>query len=1205
MTSPQRNPKQAATFPVRLAIAAVGLLCVGLLGASPASAAFEQVGCFAGSLPGLVDSCKPVSEEKFGEEVQLGGVGGMAVNYTGAGGVPVGTVYAATKVPGEPVRVAMFVPKVGDLEFSLGWEVTNFEAPSYERCGPALSTECPTRVKASSGFADVDVDQTTGNVFVSDGGLNVPSKKYIIVYTPDGSEELTRFGERIAEGSTSESPDKLHSFPPPGAVSVNSAGEVYIFDVNAFDNFYHRLMKFVPKVPGKFDEYEYAGAAEDVGAGFGAAGQPAKPVLDSAGNVYVSSQETSVEMYDTANPGDLPVCSFNFAKGGISGLTVNPLSGEVFFFSYKLPKRLYRLGPCNAATGKFEGKAGEVIVDEFEVAPQRDDLWGLAFDPLRKFSPSRPAGVLYAGAPSPAPNSGVGKGEPGQSSLGYIFAPAEENPPVVEEESFSHITATSAELEALIDPKGFKTRYAFQYITEAAYQEGGESFEGAMEAPLGGGFLAGTGAPESVGATLTGLSPDTAYRYRAVAESHCDPGEPEKACEDAGEAQSFRTFPLEEPGLADGRAYELVSPPNKNSGQVLPADSSIRSCFPRDCKPGDTYVHFPMLSTADGEAVVYEGTSFGNGEGASIENQYIARRTATGWQSVNLTPPLLPKGAQGYVAFDEALSEGVLGQPRPALSPEAPPNYENLYAQPTTDPLALRPLVVAQPPNRPGFGSGEFKLTYAGASADLSRVFFEANDALTEETPFAPAALDGGSAKFNLYEWERGTGELRLVNVLPGNAETAAGAAFGVASANAISADGSRAFWSDEAGQVYVREDAEATQEIPDPGKFLSAATDGSRVLLDNGHIYDLEEETTADLTEGKGGFQGIAGQSEDLSRVYFVDTEVLTGEEENSEGDKAEAGKFNLYAWEEEGGARYVATLLASDNSGGAGLISPTHSWFRFPFARTAQASPAGRYLTFLSLAPLTGYDNTGPCAVIGETGEFVDVPCPQVFLYDSATGELSCPSCNSTGTPPLGHSALRRIKSSTAAPSPLPQPRYLTDSGRLYFDSQDSLTLSDTNEGVEDVYQYEPQGVGNCEREDGCVSLISAGTGTVDSNLLAVDQTGKSAFFTSRDRLVAKDKDELIDLYVAREEGGIAAETETLRPECQGEACQPAAFAPNDPTPGSSSFKGPGNAKEGKAKPRCPKGRRQVRRKGKARCVKRNRNRARTAGRNRGGVK
>ena len=41
--------------------------------------------------------------------------------------------------------------------------------------------------------------------------------------------------------------------------------------------------------------------------------------------------------------------------------------------------------------------------------------------------------------------------------------------------------------------------------------------------------------------------------------------------------------------------------------------------------------------------------------------------------------------------------------------------------------------------------------------------------------------------------------------------------------------------------------------------------------------------------------------------------------------------------------------------------------------------------------------------------------------------------------------------------------QPRYLSDSGRLFFDSPDALVPRATN-GVEDVYEFEPAGVGGC---------------------------------------------------------------------------------------------------------------------------------------------
>jgi hypothetical protein len=681
---------------------------------------------------------------------------------------------------------------------------------------------------------------------------------------------------------------------------------------------------------------------------------------------------------------------------------------------------------------------------------------------------------------------------------------------------------------------------------------------------VGEAFLDGSGEPQSAGVTLTGLSPDTAYRFRAVASSKCAPEEPEKVCEDAGAAQSFRTYPAGSGALPDNRAYELVSPAEKNGGQVFPADPRISSCAGQcSNKPGGSYEHFPMQSAPDGDSVAYEGFSFAPGAGIPRENEYVARRGSTGWQSTQLTST----NGGTYKALDTALTEAAL-QGDGAFSPQAPPDYSNVYAQTVADPFSFRPMLAFEPPHRP---ANQFQMRFAAAAADLSRVFFSANDALTEETAVAPEAEDGGKDKFNLYEWERASGALRLVNVFPENTETKAGAAFGTGgSANTVSADGSRAFFSDGAGQLYVREGAVATREIPDGGKFLSASTDGSKVLLDNGHLYDLVQDETTDLAEGKGGFGGLVGQSDDLSHVYFVDTAVLS-EDENSEGEEAVAGKPNLYAW--EGGVTdFVATLLPGDNSGANLVFSET--WSSLPSSRTAEASPAGRFVTFLSQAKLTGYDNTGPCES-DHAGGFVDAPCPEAYLYDSATGELECASCNPSGARPLGWSVLRLIAGGAIT---LPQPRYLTDSGRLYFDSQDSLSPFDTNEGVEDVYEFEPEGIGGCAREGGCVALLSAGREEIDSNFLAVDASGKNVFFTSRDRLLAADKDELLDLYDAREGGGFAEE---MGPgACQGE-CQSMPPALPEPPPSSATITDPGNVKPAKS---CKKG--QVKKKGK--CVK-----------------
>jgi hypothetical protein len=702
--------------------------------------------------------------------------------------------------------------------------------------------------------------------------------------------------------------------------------------------------------------------------------------------------------------------------------------------------------------------------------------------------------------------------------------------------------------------------------------DGGGGFAGAIEVPPGGAELGEGQSAISATAALSGLASDSGYHFRAIGTSHCSAVDEAKVCEGAGASLAFHTAPIEAPALADHRAWELVSPAQKNGGQVFPAQPQFASCGP-ECKPGSVAARYPMQSSPDGEALVYEGFPFSPSEGAVRFNEYLSRRTPAGWQTTILSPKAQISGEdRGYKAFNPGLTSGLIKQGSPSLSPAAPGEFVDLYSQDTTNPLLLSSLLTAEPPNR---SVAAFKLVYAGASADLSRVFFEANDALTEETPFAPEAVDGGAEKSNLYEWsEEG---LRLVNVLPGNTETVPGAALGSGFAlsttspqiadfsHAISSDGSRVFWSNEAGQVYLRENGEATREISDhSGKFLTASADGSKLLLNDGHLFDLEDgESMLDLSEGKGGFEGIAGQSEDLSHIYFVDTAVLD-EAPNDQGKSARPGRDNLYSWH-EGVTTFVATLGdGSDQHAHDDNLNQAGDWAASPSQRSAEASPDGHWLAFVSLESLTGHDNTGACKYDLTKRKFVpSALCPEAFLYDAESGALTCVSCNPGNERPQGITTLRKIE---GAEGSLPQPRYLSDSGRLYFDSASSLSLFDTNNGVEDVYQYEPEGVGSCTRAAGCVSLISAGHEPIDSNFLTMDPSGKNVFFTTRDQLVLKDKDDLIDLYDAREGGGIPSETETGRSECQGEACQALYAPPNDPTPGSSSFEGAGNVDEKK---------------------------------------
>lgn len=696
--------------------------------------------------------------------------------------------------------------------------------------------------------------------------------------------------------------------------------------------------------------------------------------------------------------------------------------------------------------------------------------------------------------------------------------------------------------------------------------------------------------------SLSGLSPDTTYHFRLTATN--------PVATYQGEDKSFTTLAQAPPTLPDGRSYELVTPAAKLGEPFSPEpfEALGGTCASETkCAPGWGEIRMSaMQSTEDGTTLLYEGQPFSEGLRPG-PNNYQASRGADGWGTEALSSALFDGS---IVAVSADLSRSIVSNQH-ALTAEAPARggvgFKNLYLRQGG---VLQPLVTAEPPHRdPGVTAANiFQIYYQGANAGaalsppLSHVLFSANDALTAATPFAPQAPIPPASKCNvgegcnLYEWNEG--QLRLVNVLPGAPLTASpGAVIGSKSSasespdvdHAISDDGSRIFWSDATGQVYVRIDGEETVEVDDPGEFLTASPDGSKVLLDDGCLYDLASEECEDLTLDRaeahqGGFRGILGASNDLSRVYFTDTKVLSGEEENANGESAveAAGKFNLYRWQAGGEPKttFVATLLEGDNrvSGTSGGGS-YGDWNPAPARRTAQVSPDGRFLTFMSKAPLTGYTENkvqggGKCGLTS-----VSPVCFEVFLYDAGTGVLACPSCNPSDLAPLGPANLTLFKNEASlADAMLAPPQNLTAGGRVFFESEDVLSPSDTNGHVVDVYEWEPNGIGSCKRAAGCVFLISSGHDKQDSRLVNSTPSGDDVFLTTRERLAPRDENEQIDIYDARAPHALgeavgfpAGETAP----CAAEACRGALTTlPPPPGAGSAQLSAAGNARSSKPK-------------------------------------
>ena len=1127
----------------KTASASVMTLAIALILAPNASAALEQVGNFGGLVT-------PSSEAGvFPEYAQLGGLSGLAVNRDGAGGVPAGTVYAAD-YPGQVARYS------SEGIFELAWQLG-----SGATCGPKAvqPSACAPHVEANPQAIDVEVDQQTGNVYTFQSASTAGTNQ-VVVWPPSGGEKLGEFGPRAPEGTkSSENPEQIHgSATYPQTIAVNETAEVYVAEFNETGPSpqVRRLLRFKEQVPGDPKSYAYV-AGGDIGTG----SWIGQPVTVDNGHI-VTDGNFDIYEWDPSQP-NTPICHYRYNKGGISALTVDPASGAVFFYS-NIDKTLHELSPCDPSTGTFTD------LGVISYSPKKEHLTALTFNPVGVWSEKvgeskveHPPGILYSGTAGPVV---FGK----ETALGYIHAPQLSPVPVIESESVSEVSSDGATLHARVTPRQGGS-YRFEYETQSAFESNppGEEFAGAASAPLGGAPLAAGSVPVELSQKITGLQPGTTYRFRLVAEG--------TEGEAYGDSSTLTTFPSEPAGPPDSRAYELVSPARKNGGQVFPVDS-LRSTCSACGSPGQVVVSppFPTESNRAGDAVVYEGTPFSPVDGPDALDEYISRRTPAGWATAGLGPQIDgDPGGGGFAVYgiSETFEDATVFASNLDLAPAVGEGYKNLFRLKTADPSSLAPALEAAPEK----SNQSFFIKYAGASRDQSLVAFASNEALTGETSVAPEAPPVGNSENNLYAW--GPEGIALVNVLPGNQTASPGATLGSVNgaeinyAHAVSGDGQRIFWSSASGQVYVRENGEETIEIPDHvGRFLSASADGGKVLLTNGRIYDLEAEAFEELSEDEsgqvlGGFFGIVGQSDDLSSVYFVDTAVLTPDS-NQEGASAEAGEANLYGWH-SGEAEFIGVLNSTP-----GNNSDQFTWAYELGIRLGEASPNGRWLAFQSHNELTAAGTEGRCLRDASTESWKGpVPCNAVYAYDSVSRQLKCASCNPTGSEPLGPSNLTLIRHGGSAPPYLPQVRYVTDNGRLFFDSGDRLSVSDANGSYEDVYEFEPESVGSCALPGGCVQLVSSGQAGTDSRFLGTDEAGMNAFFTTRQRLLPADEDDLVDLYDARVGGGFA--TAPGQTECSGEGCQAPPLPVSESMPGSTTVPGvtsaekKGHAKKHKKKP------------------------------------
>lgn len=674
----------------------------------------------------------------------------------------------------------------------------------------------------------------------------------------------------------------------------------------------------------------------------------------------------------------------------------------------------------------------------------------------------------------------------------------------------SEVTATSSRLRAELIPGGASTSYHFDFLAATEYEanlaQGAEGFAGAQRAPAGADAPVGSGTTTvSVSQALAGLTPGRAYRYRIVAKNSAGPT--------VGMALVFVTQELAAKLLPDDRGWEMVSPLNKNGGEVAAPESLAGGGV--------------LQAAAQGGLVTYSSAaSFGpDAQGAPNASQYLGSRAANSWLTTNLTTPALSgsygAGAVGapYQLFSLDLGRALLLNGRhcrdggegcpvantPLPRSGAPAGYQNYYLRESSQP-GFRALLTAADLVHTSVAPEWFDLVLAGATPDLGSIALSTCAALTADATEVVAGGACDSEAPNLYLWR--DGELRLVNVLPGAQGGAPGGSL-AAQAGAIAEEGSRVYWR-WSGDLYLREGLQTkpVDAAAGGGTFEAASANGEVAFFrKGGHLYRYEavSEEVTDLTPA-GGVEGVLGASRDGEYLYY----------------RSDEGLFLRH------GASTVAVAADADAAN--------------YLAGAARVTADGKRLAFVATEPLTGYDNVDQL-----TGERDS----QVYLYDATDDSLVCVSCNATLGRPQGPSSLPGVRANGGLPGSLRvyKPRSLSSDGRrVFFDSEDALVPGDSN-GSLDAYQWEAAGVGDCSRSGGCVSLISSGRAGGGS-FADASASGDDAYFLTTASLVSSDPGST-DLYDARVDGGFPIPPNPI--PCDGDACQPLPSPPPDQVVGT----------------------------------------------------
>jgi hypothetical protein len=774
----------------------------------------------------------------------------------------------------------------------------------------------------------------------------------------------------------------------------------------------------------------------------------------------------------------------------------------------------------------------------------------------------------------------------------------------ISDEAASQVTASSARLGASLNPNGVATEYRFEYGTTTEYG----SMLPTPDAQAGAGTKA---LPVSV--LVEHLAPGITYHYRVVAHTG--------TATDFGPDRQFTTDGAGSQRLIDGRVWEQVSPVDKHGTSLEAITEEGGVIQAAEDGGGLTYIaHASITEEPAGNRSVAVSQLIAKRASAGWTTSDV---TTPHEEVVGLS---VGSPAE-YQVFSSDLSASVL-EPfgKTSLSPRATERtpYER-EANGTFVPIVYPGDVPfgtkfggTESQSAPGVFIGDVKLE--GASEDAKHVIVSSPAPLVEG--LKPEGIR------SLFEWTGGHLELvsKLPDGHPAAEDGLGSSKLGQEKAErqvrgAVSRDGSRVFFTAATHLfVYDRELGESVQvdsleagarggagaavfqlATPDGAKvfFTDSAklTRGATAVDNEPDLYMCEVTEVGgklacrltDLTpaanpanpgEPADLLDAVIGADDAGNYVYYVANGALaTGAAHGGCSPAAEPfqqsddSPCNLYV--EDTVTRqvtFVAPLSGRDAGdwGAKGLGGDLGSV-------TSKVSQNGEWLAFMSDRPLTGFDNVDLRSGARDQ---------EVFLYRRSSDQLTCVSCATSGERPTGtfHSDdppgllvdRPRLWANETLAGSIPgwtraedvfafyQSRYLSNEGRLFFNSAVSLVPQDSN-GTMDVYEFEPDDIGDCKLAAGCIGLVSSGESAEESAFLDASADGNDVFFLTSAPLARSDTDTALDIYdahVCSADVPCASEAPSSPGPCDSiDRCREASPSMVATSPPTEAASGPGN--------------------------------------------